>query len=211
MPGSYDGRMGAPLRLMFFDRTCRGKGLLPGLTAAWTAGGILYGALRRLDDWRGVSTWLEGLDFLLDRSEGHTIAEIQYWGHGEYGCAWVEEDKLDITCLAPEHPVHARLVALKARLAPDALWWFRTCGTFGTQVGHNFARAWTRFLGCRAAGHTYAINFLQSGLRVLSPEAEPTWSINEGYAPNLPMPTGKPSSVLAPRTITCLHGAVPRS
>jgi len=203
--------VGAPLRLMFFDRTCRGTGVLPGLSMAWTAGGILYGALRRIDDWRGVGSWAEGLDFLLDRSANRSIAEIQFWGHGEYGCAWVEEDKLDITALSPGHVLHDRLVTLRSRLAPGALWWFRTCGTFGTQEGHAFARAWTRFLGCRAAGHTHAINFLQSGLHLLEPGAEPHWSTDEGFAPDLPMPTGKPSSVLAPRTITCLHCAVPRS
>lgn len=205
--------MSAPLRLMIFDRTCRGARLRPGLSHAWTIGGVLYGALGRLDDWRGVSTWIEGLDWLLARSEDRTISEIQFWGHGEHGCAWIEEDKLDLTALEPGHPVHERLVALKPRLVPDgrALWWFRTCGTFGTRAGHDFARAWTRFLGCRAAGHTHAINFLQSGLHELAPGAEPHWSEAEGYAPDLEEPTGAPSSVFAPRTITCLHGAVPRS
>ena len=100
---------------------------------------------------------------------------------------------------------------LKTRLVADgtALWWFRTCETFGKQVGHDFARAWTRFFGCRVAGHTYAINVLQSGLYVLAPGEEPTWSEDEAVVPGAAR--ARSSSVLAPHTITCFHGAVPRS
>jgi hypothetical protein len=193
------------LRLMIYDRTCR------GLTRAWSVGGRLYGALGRLDDWRGVATWREALDWLVARSEGHVIAEIQFWGHGQWGCAWIDRERLDVSALVPEHPLYERLVALAARLAPsgEALWWFRTCGTFGAEAGQDFARAWSRFFGCRTAGHTHEIGFLQSGLHELAPGAEPTWSEDEGRAPGVASASGAPSSVFAPNTITCLHGAVP--
>ena len=39
------------------------------------------------------------------------------------------------------------LCALRERLAPNALVWFRTCETFGASAGHDFARAWTDFSG----------------------------------------------------------------
>jgi len=200
---------GVPLRLMLYDRTCRGGVVMPGLSHAWSVGGVLYGALRRLDAWYGATTWAEGLDWLLERSADRPIAELQFWGHGEWGCAFIEEDKLEVSALEPGHPLHERLVALKTRLVADgtALWWFRTCETFGMQVGHDFARAWTRFFACRVAGHTHAINFLQSGLHVLAPGEEPTWPVTEGVVPGAPR--ARSSSVLAPHTITCLHGAIP--
>ena len=198
-----------PLRLMLYDRTCRGRGPLPGLSHAWSAGGILYGALRRIDAWHGVSSWAEGLDWLVEKSANRRIAEVQFWGHGEWGCAFIGEEKIDVRSLVPGHEHHAHLLALKARLVPDgqALWWFRTCETFGTRAGQDFARAWTRFLGCRAASHTYVINILQSGLSVLAPGEEPSWSEDEGVMPGAPR--ARPSHLRAPRTITCFHGAVP--
>jgi hypothetical protein len=98
-------------------------------------------------------------------------------------------------------------VTLRSRLAPDALWWFRTCETLGKAEGHEFARRWTRFFNCRVAGHTHAINILQSGLHVLAPGEEPTWPLDEGVNPGAIR--AKDSSVFAPQTITCLHGALP--
>ncbi|MGE3456300.1 MAG: hypothetical protein AB7O24_14410, partial [Kofleriaceae bacterium] len=202
---------GAPLRLMLFDRTCRGDGVLPGLSRAWSVGGALYGALRRLDDWYGAATWSEGLDWLNDRSKTQPIAEVQFWGHGEWGCAYIEEQKLTIDALAPGHELHERLRLLKTRLIPGgkARWWFRTCETFGTAAGHEFARAWTRFFDCTAAGHTHTINILQSGLHTLAPDQEPTWPVDEGVVPG--QPRGKTSGLFSPSTITCFHNAIPRS
>jgi hypothetical protein len=91
-------------------------------------------------------------------------------------------------------------------MTPSSLWWFRSCDVFGTAKGHAFARGWTRFFGCRAAGHTYTINMLQSGLHVLAPGEEPTWSVDEGVESGLEH--ARTSSVLAPNTITFLHGTV---
>jgi hypothetical protein len=197
------------LRLMLFDRTCRGGRFTPGLSHAWAVGGKLYHRLGRIDAWYGAASWAEGLDWLLEASRGHQIAEIQFWGHGEWGGLWIEEDLLTITALEPSHVHHQRLAAIKERLLPDgkSLWWFRSCDVFGTRTGHDFARAWTRFFNARAAGHTYTINILQSGLHVLEPGAEPTWSVSEGVVPGLDH--ASPSKIRAPRTITCLHNTIP--
>lgn len=199
------GESEAGLRLMLYDRTCRGRGPIPGLSHAWSAGGVLYKRLGRIDAWYGAASWAEGLDWLLGAEE--PIAEIQFWGHGEWGGLWIDEELLTITALAPAHPMHARLADLRGHLADNALWWFRSCDVFGTQTGHDFARAWTRFFGCRAAGHTYTINILQSGLHLLEPGAEPTWPVTEGVVPGLSH--AAESSIFAPRTITCLHNAIP--
>jgi hypothetical protein len=194
---------------MLFDRTCRGGRVTPGLSHAWSVGGVLYNRLGRIDAWHGVSSWAAGLDWLLERSADRPIAEIQFWGHGEWGGLWIDEELITASVLDPGHLLHARLVALQSRLSGrDALWWFRSCDVFGTQVGHDFARKWTRFFGCRAAGHTYTINVLQSGLHVLGPDEEPSWPLDEGVVPGLDH--ASESSVFAPNTITCLHGELPR-
>lgn len=199
----------APLRLMIYDRTCRGRGPLPGLSHAWSVGGKLYNALGRLDAWHGVASWAECLDWLLASSARRPIAEIQFWGHGEWGGLWIDDELLTVAALRPDHPLHDRLTALTTRLVRDgkAMWWFRSCDTFGTKVGQDFARAWTRFFASRAAGHTYTINILQSGLHVLEPGAEPSWPETEGVVAGLSH--AMPSHFLAPRTITCLHNVIP--
>jgi hypothetical protein len=203
--------MTEPLRVMLYDRSCRGRGVAPGLSHAWAFGGVLYRALGRIDAWHGVWSWADGLDWLCEVARERPIAEIQFWGHGEWGGLWIDEELLTVAALRPGHYLHDRLAHVRARLVPggDALWWFRSCDVFGTEVGHDFARAWTRFFGCRAAGHTHTINILQSGLHVLSPGEEPAWSLDEGVVPGLAH--ASESSVFAPRTITCLHNTLPGS
>jgi hypothetical protein len=197
-----------PLRLMVFDKTCQ------GLTASWWMGARLYGALGRFDAWCGAARWDEALDWLAQVSQGVPIAEIQYWGHGNWGCALMNRVRLDASALEPGHPLSPRLRAVRERLAPggEALWWFRTCETFGAPEGHQFARAWTRFFGCRAAGHTYVIHPLQSGLHSLRCGEEPRWPQDEGLAYDQEgrrRKTALWSTPSAPNTITCFHGEIP--
>ena len=73
-----------PLRLMVFDRTCTTRGV--GLSTAWWAGSGLYRALGRLDATRGVGSWREAFHWLATYEASRPIAEIQYWGHGRWGC-----------------------------------------------------------------------------------------------------------------------------
>lgn len=200
---------GNGLRLMLYDRSCRGRGLVPGLSHAWATGGALFRALGRFDAVHGAWSWAEGLDWLLAAAKDRPIAEIQFWGHGEWGGLWITEELLTATALEPGHYLHDRLAALRTRLVPDgdALWWFRSCDVFGRQIGHDFARAWTRFFGSRAAGHTHHIMVLQGGLHVLAPGEEPTWSLDEGVEPGLAH--ARESTWSTPRTITCLHSELP--
>ena len=202
--------MSQPLRLMVYDRSCRGRGLeLTGLSHAWAAGGAFYWALGRIDAWHGAGSWAAAFDWIVERTRNAPAVEIQFWGHGDWGGLWIDEERLTAAALEPGHYLYHRLAQLRTRLAgPDALWWFRSCDLFGTQVGHDFARSWTRFFGCRAAGHTHSIMLLQSGLYVLAPGEEPSWPCDEGVEPGLPH--GQASTVSAPRTITCLHNTLPR-
>jgi len=196
-----------PLRLMLFDRTCRGRGLSPGLSHAWSGGGALYRALGRIDDYFGARSWTEALSWLVDRARDRPIGEIQFWGHGEWGGLWIDEELLDARALESGHYLHERLAAVRARLAADALWWFRSCDVFGTAYGQEFARRWTRFFGCRAAGHTHQIMVWQSGLHELAPGEEPAWSPDEGVVDGLWH--AAESGRRVPRTITCFHNEVP--
>ena len=70
---------------------------------------------------------------------------------------------------------------------------------------------WTDFFGCRAAGHTYIIGPLQSGLHAIAPGGTPHWSTYEGLDVGSPE---KPRRALwsipgAPNTISCLRVNLP--
>lgn len=197
---------------MLYDATCRGRSVLPGLSLSWRAGGRLYGALGRLDLWRGVSTWEEGLEWLSSVEPDRRIAEIQFWGHGKWGAALLNREPLGEEALAPEHPRHRALAAIRERLMPSgALWWFRTCETFGAERGHRLAKAWAGFFGSRVAGHTFIIGPWQSGLHSLGPGEAPRWPSDEGLLEGTPAAPVRArwSTPLAPNTITCFHGRVP--
>ena len=118
---------------------------------------------------------------------------------------------LDARSLGRGHDHRAGLDAMRARLAPGALVWFRTCETFGAGAGIAFAERLAEALGARVAGHTHVIGFHQSGLHGLVPGARAGWAPDEGLekgTPEAPI-RARPSRPWAPRTITCLHGRVP--
>lgn len=196
-----------------FDRTCTGHLLLPGLSHAWRAGRHLYRYRGRIDASFGAASWHEALAWLADVSRGTRLGEVQYWGHGHWGRVRIGSDVLDETALETGHPLHAGLVGLRDRLdrGRRGLFWLRTCETFGRDSGKRFARALTGFLDCQTAGHTYVIHAIQSGLHSLLPGDEPTWSSSEGLPPLGPVepPHALPSTLGAPRTITCLQAAIP--
>jgi hypothetical protein len=192
------------VRLLVFDRTC------PRLSVAWRAGARLYRAQRRIDAARGVGSWEGALDWLASFDE--PIAEIQYWGHGRWGRALIDrDDVLDAAALSPGHRLRAQLDAVRERLAPNALIWFRTCETFGADAGRDFAMRLADWSGVRVAGHTHVIGFHQSGLHGLAPGHRPQWSADEGLArgtPDAPA-VAKGSRPWRTNTITCLHDHVP--
>lgn len=203
-----------PLRLMIYDRTCTGRALLPGLSHSWIAGALLYRTLGRLDHSRGVASWQEGLQWLAEIAADRPIAEIQFWGHGKWGHARVDRQALDESALTRGHELEPWLRKIRHRLVgPNAHWWFRTCETFGARPGHAFARAWSDYFGCAAAGHTYIIGFWQSGLHRIQPGQAPHWPVDEGLAKGSSAEPEKAlwSSRRAINTVTCLHGEVPES
>jgi hypothetical protein len=190
-------------RLLLFDRTC------PRLSATWSAGSVMYRALGRVDAAHGSTSWDDAFAWIENRKDA--IDELQFWGHGKWGCALIDKEALDARALSKAHAMHEHLEALRARLAPNALVWFRTCETFGAVRGIDFARRLSDFLGTRVAGHTFVIGFHQSGLHGLTPGATADWSADEGLAEGTAEnpKRAKWSTPIAPRTITCLTGKVP--
>jgi hypothetical protein len=202
-----------PLRLLVFDRTCRGPGLRRRLSSAWAAGSVLYRALRRVDASFAASGWEEALGWLTSYEPDRPVGEIQFWGHGRWGQVLMGKQALGRDALRAGHPLYGACVALRHRLAAggEALLWLRTCEAFGAEAGHDFARALVDSFGCRVAGHTYTIGYWQSGLHSLVPGRAPDWPLDEGLAAGTPeMPARSlPSLPDAPHTIGCLVGQIP--
>ena len=188
------------MRVLVHDRTAG------GLSRAWAAGSALYRGLGRLDAAQSVTSWDDAFAWL--RTLDQPISELQYWGHGKWGCALVDDDVLDASSLTSRRP---QLEALREQLAPDALVWFRTCETLGARRGIDFAERLADFLGARVAGHTHVIHFHQSGLHGLSPGMRADWSPDEGLVEGTADEPrrAKSSAPWLPRTITCLAGRVP--
>lgn len=195
------------MRALVYDRTCVTTGR--GLSPVWRVGGALYRALDRIDDAFGAASWDEALDWLASRPEA--VREVQYWGHGTWGSALIDGAPLDAASLSPGHRHRKRMEALRERLAPGALVWFRTCHTFGARVGVDFAERLSDFLGARVAGHTYIVAYHQSGLHGLAPGCRADWSPDEGLVEGTADAPRRArwSTPWAPRTISCLQGAVP--
>lgn len=177
----------------------------------WAAGSYLYRGLGRIDRAKGVASWAEAFAWLASLEE--PIDEVQYWGHARWGRVMIDDDALMISALQKHHPKREGLVALRERLSPGALVWFRSCETFGASAGIAFAEGLADFLGTRVAGHTHIIGFHQSGLQGLAPGRRAHWDPMEGVAegtPDEPL-QAKGSRPWAPRTITCLNGVVPEA
>lgn len=173
------------------------------------AGAFLYGALDRIDAWYGAASWSEALHFLSTFGAPKRIREIQFWGHGNWGNAKIDGEPLDTNSLQRGHAHHDSLHRLRDRFTEDALWWFRTCETFGTERGQAFARAFADFLNVRVAGHTYVIWCAQSGLHTLRPGQDPDWSPDEGRSEKRPDERARWSTFTAPNTVSFLTGSVP--
>jgi hypothetical protein len=194
------------MRAIVYDKTCvktRGS-----LSPIWAAGARMYKGLGRADAIQGVASWDEALTWLGTQRE--PIDEIQYWGHGKWGLAYVAEDVFDAGALTARRP---QLDAIRERLTPNSLIWFRTCETFGAKPGIDFAERLSNYFGARVAGHTYIIGFNQSGLHGLAPGARADWSPSEGLAEGTPeQPVrAKWSRPWRTRTVTALTGSVPEN
>jgi hypothetical protein len=183
------------------------------LGASWHAGALLYRSMGYVDATFGARSFAEALDWALRTARDRPIGELQYWGHGKWGRILVDRESLDRRALAPGHALRPKLEALRERLSPGALLWFRTCETLGARAGQDFAAALGDFTGASVAGHTYVIGYFQSGLHLLPPGAAPSWSPAEGLFSGTPEDPSRAhdSGPSAPNTITCFTPRVPES
>lgn len=204
--------MAGGLRLVVYDATQRQR-RPKALGVSWQYGAHLYRALGRVDAAFGARTFAEAFDWLARHDAAQAIQEVQFWGHGKWGRVFIDSEPLDRRVLTSGHPHQRAFQAVRERLAPDALLWFRTCETLGAHAGQDFAAALADATGARVAGHTFVIGFFQSGLHCARPGVAPHWSPTEGLARGSAQ---APESALnsapgAPNTITCLTGQIPET
>jgi Domain of unknown function (DUF4347) len=198
------------LRLVVYDATQRQR-RPKALGLSWQYGSQLYRVLGRVDAAYGARSFADAFAWLARYEPAQPIQELQFWGHGKWGRIFIDREELDRGVLAPGHQQHRAFTAVRERLAPDALLWFRTCETLGARAGQDFAAALADATGARVAGHTFVIGFFQSGLHCLRPGVTPFWSAAEGLAKgSADQPeSALPSTPDAPNTITCLTGQIP--
>jgi len=202
--------MASGLRLIVYDATQRQR-QPRALGWSWQYGTHLYRALGRVDAAHGAVSFADAFAWLAEHEPAQLISEVQFWGHGKWGRIFIDREALDRALLSPGHQHHQAFQAVRERLAPDALLWFRTCETLGARVGQDFAAALSDATGARVAGHTFVIGFFQSGLHCLRPGTAPNWAAEEGLAKgSAERPeSALPSTPEAPNTITCLTGRIP--
>ena len=198
------------LRLVVYDATQRTR-RPRALGLSWQYGSRLYQGLGRVDEAYGAHSFADAFAWLTSYEPTRAIGELQFWGHGKWGSAFIDREPLDLDLLRAGHVHHSAFNAFRERLADDALLWFRTCETLGAGPGRDFAAALGDATGARVAGHTFVIGFYQSGLHCLRPGESPRWSDTEGLARgSAAQPEAAlPSSPNAPNTITCLTGQIP--
>jgi hypothetical protein len=182
---------------------------------AWKIGAILFLLLGRFDKVYGARSWEDAFDWVNKVSEGKTIKELHFWGHGSWGNVYIDGNSLGVWALErPEHSVHLKLLTLAERLKEDSLVWFRTCATFGNTAGHDFASRWSDFLHCRIAACTYNIGFWHAGLHSVKPGQAPYWPTYEGVKRDeegneSPLSAGLFRGFKTPNTVLFLRSHIP--
>lgn len=182
-----------------------------GLTHTWITGGWLYRQFGRFDHTKGFSSWVDALTWLNEIDPEEKISEIQFWGHGLPGGVWLNGQILHRnsfnTVLYGD-----LLLQLRERMTPESLIWFRSCSIFASQKGHDFAKAWSNFMQCRIAAHTYIVHVFQSGLHCIRPGQEPWWPLEEGIkAGTVDRPEKiKVGWLWSPNTILALQSHLPK-
>lgn len=202
------------LKVMIYDDTDLRKApedIKPdqfGLTASWLLGGLFYRWFAWLTKTKGVSSWDEAFEYLLNLKlkSGQLIWEIQFWGHGQAGRAFIDGDPFQEKDLEPGGRYHEKMLELSARLDPKGHIWFRTCSTAHGVKGKMFMELLAKMAGCTVAAHTFIIGVWQSGLHTVEPGEAASWPVKEGVAQGEALWSHK----RAPNTISFLHGFIPR-
>lgn len=201
------------MRLMIYDKTALDDGFdlrqtNDSLTMSWVLGAKLYKGTRSVDHAKGVSSWAEALDWL-NTFDG--ITQIQFWGHSGPGVASIGGEALSLRSRSHED-LGPKLMMLKTKLAPGAIWWFRSCALFCGTRGQEFAQGFAEHMNCKVAAHTHIIAMWHSGLHTISPGEAPSWPLTEGIELGTPdrIEKIKWSKPWYKHTIVCLRGSIPK-
>ena len=190
------------MRVMVYDATDTRPG--PEMLDAWRLGSAVYRATRAVDSVFPAKSWTEAIMWLIGLGP---VDEVQVWGHGGPGAAYIGKSVLvgdGLDTKLPGGSVHHAGVLRAVHV--KRLFWLRTCASFAGRPGRRFATDLSRALRCRVAGHTYNIGPLQSGLHSVRPNEVPSWDEGEGWDAFGKI---KSSTPWAPNTISMFHSSFP--
>lgn len=160
-------------RILIHDAS-DGRGFL-GVT--WDVAGVLTEVSDRFDCVIRATSWADVAERLWAIAQsGGPIGEVQYWGHGCPGAAFIGEDALRIGNLSEER--WTRLGGCFC--GPDAVFWLRTCSSLNRDAGRAFAEALGNCLRCRIAGHTQDIAAKHGGLVIRRLGERASWGDGDG-------------------------------
>lgn len=156
--------------------------------------------------------WTETLQWMIDYSEAHQKkwSEVQFWCHGSWGAVILGKSRL--TALTARREYKNKLQELQEHMEVSGYWWFRTCGSFASTLGHSFAKTLVQTLDRDVWAHTYLVHLWQSGLVRHTPERTTCWwpvemGVKEG-TPERPTKM-KLSTPFSTRTLLALRLRIP--
>lgn len=211
-----------PIRVMIYDDSTLRDGWdgfkEDGLALSWKWGDKLYRMFGGFDVSFGAQNINEALDYLVELSEKEKISQIQFWCHGWPGRLYLGDSYLDERSFYRNRETAKKISLISERMTDDGLFWFRACSTFAGEAGQTFAKRFVELINNdntarRAAGHTYIIGMLQSGLYTLGKNEEPGWDVNEGLVAGESVSFPQKlqwSNLFRPNTILFLRGAIPK-
>ena len=154
------------MRVIIYDAKPGSRFIDKFLKLSWLVAAWFQKLIGVADAVYAAETWLSTVEFL---SRHDKLTSLQYWGHGSPGTVWLSG-----------HPLTADdFRALKGRMAPEGIIWFRCCSVFQGLRGHRFSEQLANELNCTIAGHTRVIGVFQGGLHTRKPYTAPSWPIEE--------------------------------
>jgi hypothetical protein len=160
-------------RVVVYDTTDK---YLSPLWAFWAWVGRVLGIYSFT---HGFSSWEQFVAILSKYPEG-SVFELQLWGHGGPGKAYINNVGKNFNPNTPEFKVLKKIIYPRGGLV-----WFRSCSMFAGEEGHKFAKALSSNLEVNIAAHTYVIGTwgVASGLHLVGPgnNYTPHWDLTEGY------------------------------
>lgn len=160
-------------RIVVYDTTDK---YLSPLWAFWAWVGRVLGFYSFT---HGFSSWEQFRTILSKYPEG-SVFELQIWGHGSPGKAYIDKIGKDFDAHTLEFQTLKKIMRPKTGLV-----WFRSCSMFAGEKGQKFAKDLSSGLENNIAAHTYIIGTwgVASGLHLVGPgnNYTPHWDLAEGY------------------------------